>query len=172
MSGFVSPGAAGGLPLQVRPDKRAQEEFWHGEAHFQPPVIYDRLIPEESDYGMGFVNPWWPYAGNLLSGAFGDGDGQILNYAPWWQEPWVRSGCNSRLGFVGYTRDAYGSPLGGCTVKCFRTSSDELVSTVTSDATGFYIATTPYIDGHYLVVQKPNAVPPVAGASLNTITPA
>lgn len=169
MSGFVSPGVQG-LPMLIRTDNRCLEEFWHGEAHFQPPIMFDRLAPEESDYGYGFVNPWWPYAGNLLAGSFGAGDGQIINYAPWWQEPWVRSGCNGRLAFVGYTRDQYGSPLGNCTVRCFRTSTNELVSQVTSDANGFYIATSPYADGHFLTVHKTLA-PDVAGASIDTLVP-
>ena len=119
---------------------------------------------------QGYVNPWWPNAGNLLAGAFGAGDGQIHNYAPWWQEPWVRSGCNGRLAFVGYTRDAYGSPLGGVTVRLFRTSSDVLVAKVVSDANGYYTATSPYLDAHYMVVHK-TGTPDVAGASVDTIIP-
>jgi hypothetical protein len=166
VSGFIHPGATG-IPTLVRTDKRCLEEFWLGE-FFQPPIILDRLVPEERDYGYGFVNPWWPYAGNLLAGAFGAGDGQVINYAPWYQEPWVRSGCNGRLAFVGYTRDAYGSPIGNCTVRCFRTSTDELVSTVLSDATGFYQATSPYGDAHYLVVHGTG----IAGASVSTLVPA
>ena len=171
MSGFVHPGATG-LPSLVCTDKRTLEEFWHGEAYFKP-VLYACLMPKESGYDFGFVNPWWPYAGNLLGGDAGGSDqnNQITNYAPWYQEPWVHSGCNGRLGFVGYTRDAYGSPVGGCTVRCFNTATNELVSSVESDANGFYIATTPYGDAHYLVVHK-SGTPEIAGASISTLTPA
>ena len=171
MSSFVHTSATG-LPVLYPTDNRCLEEFWLNEAHFQPPIIYDRLCPEEGDYGFGFVNPWWPYAGNLLGDVFsGGGEGQIFNYAPWWQEPWVRSGCNGRLGFVGYTRDQYGSTVGFCTVRCFNTATNELVSTVVSDGNGFYIATTPYADAHYLVVHKAGS-PEIAGASVSTLTPA
>jgi hypothetical protein len=71
---------------------------------------------------------------------------------------------------VGVTRDQYGSPLGNCTVRCFRTSSGELVSQVTSDANGNYVATSPYSDQHFLTVHK-TLSPDVAGASVDTLTP-
>lgn len=133
----------------------------------------DLRASEELAAGEGFTTPWWPASGMVLGGR-GDGSScDLQDLAPSYQDAYPLSGCNGRLGFVGYTRDAYGSAIGGVAVKCFLTSTDELVASVTSDpTTGYYIATTPYAAAHYLVVQKPSATPPIAGASLNTITPA
>lgn len=134
----------------------------------QPPIIVEFMGTDPMSFELGsFQSPWWPHAGNILGW---DGtDTHLLLLAAENAYPWITLGANGRLGFVGITRDRFGSALGGCTVKCFRTSSDELVSTVISDpATGYYIATTPYNDAHYLVVQGTG----VAGASVNTVTPA
>ena len=81
------------------------------------------------------------------------------------------AGCNGRLAFAGVTRDQYGSAIGGCTVRCFRSSTCELMSTVLSDPQGNYIATTPYYESHFLTVHK-SGPPDVAGASIDTVTPA
>lgn len=164
-------GFTSGASIYRRDDKRAVSEWWLSESAFGSPIILDLWTNEESDYGAGYVNPWWPYRGHLMGGFDGVPENQIQAVAHWYQEPWVRSGCNGRLAFVGYTRDQYGSPLGGCTVRCFRTSTDELVSKVTSDPnTGYYIATSPYADGHYLTVHK-TLGPDVAGASVDTLLP-
>lgn len=111
-----------------------------------------------------YRTPWWP-ARSIDLDAFLD-----LNSSDFWQ--WLDSGSNGRLGFVGVTRDATGAPLGGCTVRAFVTATNELVSQVTSDANGNYVATSPYLENHYLVVHKSAAVPPVAGASIDTVQPA
>lgn len=167
MSGFVSTVATG-FPT-LRADDRANcDDRLHFDAPY--PIISSRVSSQNEPGERSFASAWWP-SGSALIGT-GDTAENPLCEADWWSEPWTTSGCNGRLGFVGYTRDVNGSVLGGCTVKCFRTSSDELVSSVQSDVNGFYIATTPYNDGHYLVVQKASATPPVAGASINTVTPA
>ncbi len=169
MSGFVHPGATG-LPVLMRDDESATE--WAANGDLYRPKLWDRIPADDYFLDSNFESEWWPSRSSLMGGWDGVGENALLGETPWWSGPSTRSGCNSRLGFVGYTRDAYGSVLANCSVKCFRTSSDELVSSVTSDANGFYIATTPYLDGHYLVVQNTVAVPPVAGASLNTVIPA
>lgn len=80
------------------------------------------------------------------------------------------AGTNSRFSIVGVTRDQYGSPVGGVTVKCFQTSTDILISTVVSDVnTGAFAALTQaYNDNHYLVAHK-TGTPDLDGASVNTL---
>lgn len=163
-------GAALPQMIHIREDKRCLDEWWSGEDLFKPFIIIDILMMEEGDYGYGYVTPWWPNPGSLMGGFDGVPENQTLTNAPWYSEPWVRSGCNGRLGFVGYTRDQYGSALPNCTVRCFLTSTTELVSTVTSDANGFYIATSPYSGDHFLVIH--DSTGQIAGASVNTLTPA
>lgn len=171
MSGFVGFGAGSsfGAGIVVRDDISLDE--WAANGDLFGPKIWDRIPADDYFFDTSFESEWWPARSSLMGGWDGVGENLLLGEAPWWSWPSTRSGCNSRLGFVGFTRDAYGSIIAGCSVKCFRTSSDELVSSVTSDANGHYIATTPYLDAHYLVVQMPSATPPVAGASLNTVIP-
>lgn len=133
--------------------------------------LWDRIPADDYLYDAHFESEWWPARSSMMGGWDGEPSNLLLGEAQWWGWPQTRSGCNGRLGFVGYTRDAYGSPVGGCTVRCFNTATNELVSTVTSDANGFYIATTPYGGAHYLVVHK-SGTPEIAGASISTLTPA
>lgn len=120
-----------------------------------------------------YSSPWWPAQGGLAGDCLSDtGAGRMIcgpALTPAWGTFWVNAGCNGRLGFVGVTRDQYGSPLGGCTVRCFVTATDELVSKVTSDAKGNYIATSPYQADHYLVIHSSDGQQ--AGASVSTIDP-
>lgn len=133
--------------------------------------IWDRIPADDYFLDAHFESEWWPSRSSLMGGWDGEPSNLLLGETQWWSWPSTRSGCNGRLGFVGYTRDAYGSPVGRCTVRCFNTATNELVSTVTSDANGFYIATTPYANAHYLVVHK-SGTPEIAGASISTLTPA
>jgi hypothetical protein len=168
VSGFVHPGATG-LP-NLRADRQDHVDPQIFGVDIYPTVLHRAYFDVDGPFD-GWATPWWPRSGNLMGGWDGVAENQLMTVAPWWGEPWTRSGCNGRLGFVGYTRDANGSILGGCTVRCFVTSTNELVSQVTSDANGFYIATTPYSTAHYLVVHKTGS-PDVAGASVDTLTPA
>jgi hypothetical protein len=115
-----------------------------------------------------FRNPWWP-----RSGFFGDTStdiGVLDATSLGFETPEVTHGSDGRLMISGYTRDAYGSPIGGCTVKLFRTFDDSLQSVAVSDPnTGFYQLTTPfYPDTHYVMAYKA-AVPDIAGATVNTL---
>ena len=166
MSSFVSPVATG-LPLLAQDDKRAGDEyFFDNEDMIAQAVLFSvdwRGVLEHA----GFCSPWWPFRGYLI----GDGVSgfvPLLDLGARHADIWRAFGANGRLGFVGYTRDQYGSTLGGCTVRCFLASTSELVSQVTSDASGFYIATTPYAGAHFLTIHGSG----VAGASIDTITPA
>lgn len=166
MSQFL--GAALPTNIIARADKRHTDEAWHGnEDLYHPPVMLDQQWEEEPEFAS-WANPWWPARSCLL----GDADGEdLLSPMTRWGERWTVSGATGRLSFVGITRDSYGSPLGGCTVRCFRSSTDELVSKVVSDANGYYVATTPYAEGHYLTIHK-TGPPDVSGASIETLIPA
>lgn len=161
------------MPL-VSPDDRrhGDEDFFGNDDLFQPDPIANYFVREDLWFGVRtFRTPWWPSAGAgaLLGDAGSVAYDKVIRYTDPW--PNLPGGANGRLGFVGYTRDQYGSPVGGVTVRCFRTSTNELVSRVTSDANGFYIATTPYGDAHFLTVHKAGT-PAIAGASIDTIVPA
>ena len=164
-------GTVMGTTMICQADKRHQDEAYSdNEELFHPPPFYScdwNAIAESA----GFMSPWWPFRGGLLGG-WGDGaDGDNLqNLGARHSDMWRSFGSNGRLAFVGYTRDAYGSALGDCTVRLFRTSTDELVSKVQSDANGFYQATSPYLEAHYMTVHK-TGTPSVAGASVDTIVP-
>lgn len=148
-------------------DKRTLDEFYTGEELYP----YLLLRYDGSDVGKAeFSSPFWPRCSSLMGGSDGVNENCFISLSPCAGDPWPASGCNGRLGFVGFTRDAFGSPVGGCTVRCFNTATNELVSQVVSDANGFYQATTPYADGHYLVVHKAGP-PDIAGASISTLTP-
>ena len=166
MSGLI--GAAQPVFILRADDIRHVDEYWFGRDDLvQPPTIIGRQWEEEREF-QGYTSPWWPRAGGLLGDAAGDVN--LLTQPAWWGEAWHQGGASGRLAFVGYTRDYAGAPVGGCTVRCFVTSSNELVSVVTSDANGYYIATTPYYGGHYLVCHKAGA-PEIAGATISTLTP-
>lgn len=117
----------------------------------------------------GYVSPWWPFRGSLLGG-WGDGlDGDaFLSLGARHSDMWRSFGSNGRLAIVGTTRDAYGSPLAACTVRLFRTSTNELQAKVTSDANGAFQVSSPYNDAHYMTVHGSG----VAGASIDTLIPA
>lgn len=126
-----------------------------------------RWTPVDDLETSTFANSYWPGSAGLL-GAY-SGDGPLLTPV-WFNPPETTRGRNSRYGVVGVTRDEYGSVLGGCTVRLFRTSDNLLVDTTLSDAlSGRYLASTPYYpDAHYLVVYK-TGVPDRYGTSPNTL---
>lgn len=154
--------------LQVK-DSRVTEEYLHSNEFVAQPFPYLHNDACD-DPGATWETPWWPTRGMLMGSSepSGGADGVLSGT---YYDAWPLSGASGRLAFVGYTRDAYGSPLGGVTVRCFVTSSNELVSQVVSDDKGYYVATTPYNQAHFLTVHKSGS-PSVAGASLDTLTPA
>lgn len=159
----------GALPQNIlaEPDVRHADEFYFGRDDLvQPTPVLLRQWEEDREF-QGFTSPWWPRAGGLLGDS---GDVNLFTQPAWWGEAWHQGGASSRLAFVGYTRDYAGTPVGGCTVRCFVTSSNELVSVVTSDANGYYVATSPYYANHYLVCHKSGS-PEIAGATISTLTP-
>lgn len=122
--------------------------------------------------GIGRPDGWgsyrtthWPRGDSIL-GDFGD----VQPLQPLrWSDPEMESGSQTRMGVVGVTRDVYGSPLGGVTVRLFRTSDNVLVDTIVSDPSGNYLLGTPYYpDTHYVVAQKSGS-PDVQGVTVNTL---
>lgn len=163
-------GAAVLAQILATDDRRSHDEQWHNnEDLFTPPVLWD-LTWQDENVWAGWQTPWWPSMSCLGVGRDNLTETGLIVAPGGWADPWTWSGASSRLAFVGITRDAAGSALGTCTVRCIRTSTDEMVSKVTSDANGAYIATTPYSDAHFLVIH--NAAGDRAGASVNTILPA
>jgi hypothetical protein len=112
-------------------------------------------------------SPWWPGGGTL---SFGDASVDFaMMGGVWYALPDTSRGSMGRWGVSGVTRDVYGSPLGGVTVKLYQTSSDLMVSSVVSDPLGNYFVTTPfYPDAHYLVFYKAGS-PDVFGTTPNTL---
>lgn len=165
-------GALSSVALLDYPDKRHQDEYFSdNEDLFMPGIVlsYDWNAVIEAS---GFCSPWWPSAGNLMTGGLaGDVDTGVMRRSAQHSDMWRSFGTNGRLAFVGFTRDSAGAPIAGCTVRAFRTSTDELVSRVTSDANGRYEATSPYLEAHYITVHKTGS-PDIAGASVDTLTPA
>lgn len=76
---------------------------------------------------------------------------------------------SASYGFVGVTRDQYGSPLGSVTVLLFRASGRLFITSTTSDASGNFTLATPYYpDAHFIVYQKSGS-PDVQGVSVFTL---
>jgi hypothetical protein len=114
-----------------------------------------------------YESGWWPGASGLSTDA-GGAFGGIISVIQW-EQPEKISGQSSRLGLTGTTRDVYGSPLGGVTVKVFRTADDTLQGSTISDVNnGTYLVTTPFNDGHYIVARKDGS-PDVFGATDNDL---
>ncbi len=153
MSGFIA--ATGGTQWTERHDFRLARMDMQPEALFAD-IWAVAVAP--------FVSPWWP-----RSGFVGDGATDVaLLQATRWGEYGQAAGAASRFGFVGVTRDSFGSALGGCTVLLFRTSDSLLIDSTTSDASGNFLLNTAYYpDAHFLVVRK-TGTPNVSGATDGT----
>jgi hypothetical protein len=101
-----------------------------------------------------FRTPFWPRSG--LTGDQGLDTG--LGYWPSWDTYYSTKGKNSRFGYQGVSRDVNNSPLAGCTIKLFRTATDEKVTPdITSEADGSFVISTPYYEPHWLRMSKSGA---------------
>lgn len=119
---------------------------------------------------FGFSTPHWPKSGGFV----GDGavDVAVMQAVRGFDDPEISSGTNSRYGFAGVTRGVYNSPVGGVTVKLFRTSGDYedvKMDEVISDPQGNYFVSSPYYpDAHYCVMYK-IGTPDIFGTTENTL---
>lgn len=170
MSSYV--GNAFGAGLALYPDDKANcdEAFFANDELFQPdPLVSIRQRNDPADFfgASSFRSPWWPCSGQLL----GDGAADVpllVDRPARWGDIWYASGANGRLAISGVTCDQYFSPVGGVTVKLFRTLDDSLQASVVSEPDGSYLVTTPYSDAHYLVIYK-SGTPDLFGTTVNTL---
>jgi hypothetical protein len=159
VSGWIG---GNGVNILLGADDRRAEELG------QTTCDWRMIAPVLPSAPYTFQNCWWPAPGRDIGDA--SGGGGILSGTGALFSVYPVAGANGRLALVGYTRDQYGSPLGGCTVKIFRTLDDSLQATIVSDADGLYSITTPYADGHYLIVYKAGP-PDICGTTINTLAP-
>jgi hypothetical protein len=113
-----------------------------------------------------YNSEWWPGGAKMFGEPGVNSDCQC---AVKWGEYDQAGGASSRFGFVGVTRDAYGTMIPACNVKLFRTSDDLLLDSTVSNASGEFLLNTAYYpDAHYIVAHK-TASPDVDGVSVNTL---
>jgi hypothetical protein len=172
MSQFIN--GSYGLPVTIHApsDISVCDQIYWGTRSRAPTSIWAselRIRADNARDSFVFKTRWWPKCGQILGG-WGDGTqgDTFQNLATRAMLVRTERGANGRLGFVGYTRDQYGSAVGGCTVRLYRVISDELVAKVVSDANGLYFATTPYSDEHFLVIHSGS----LAGATKANLFPA
>jgi hypothetical protein len=80
-------------------------------------------------------------------------------------------GCTQNF-IVGYTQNSSGAALGNCTVSAYLTSTGAFVGSTTSDAAGYYKIPVSYSTAtNFYITASLASAPPVAGTSVNTITP-
>lgn len=157
MSGFVA--ATSGVQMIGREDLRLNRP------DFKPrgSIFVDGW---NATAPCSFETEWWPRGGTFC----GDTGADVGVLEPsWWGEYDPAAGAASRYGFVGVTRDAYGTPVDSCVVKLFLTSTDTLLDTTTSDPSGNFLLNTPYYpDQHYIYSHKSGS-PDVDGVTPNNL---
>lgn len=130
--------------------------------------FYGRDPNHDDDWrldGAAFT-PYWPGR----SGLYAEAQPLIVTPAAH-TTPGLLAGGMHALGFSGITRDANNTPVGGMTVRLFRTSDSTLVATAVSRYDGSYNVSTPYAgQDHFIVCHKAGS-PEIAGASQSTLEP-
>ena len=121
---------------------------------------------ENARIDQAAISPYWPGGGRMF------GESQPLLVAPVDFSPRaIFTGSMNALGFSGITRDGNNTPVGGMTVRLFRTSDSTLVATAVSRYDGSYNVSTPYAgQDHFIVCHKAGS-PEIAGASQSTLEP-
>lgn len=165
MSSILSGGSVTVAGFLQADDERNFEEQYRMDVEVPPPTAYGVAVST-------YRTQWWPGTGQVMSG---DPDGSTISGPTLnesqnsWEETDQEEGGAGRYGIIGVTRDAYGSPLGGMTVKLYRTSDDSVQSSTVSDQFGNYTVTTPYYpDAHYIIVYKSGS-PDTFGTTPNTL---
>jgi hypothetical protein len=154
----VSQLIAGALPQFILAgDDKTSSEVFRARARARARASVARL-----DYQNGF----WPRRGGFM----GDYAADVgLIEGSWWGTFYPAGGISSRVGFVGVTRDQYGTPTGSCVVQLFRTSDDLFIMEVTSDSSGNFLLQSWYTpDQHYIVAYKAGS-PDIFGTTVNTL---
>lgn len=115
---------------------------------------------------FNYTSDFWPRRGCLTGDYAVDG---VLIEASWWGNIYPAGGISSRVGFVGVTRDQFGTPTGGCVVQLFRTSDDLFIMEITSDSNGNFLLQSWFTpDTHYIVAYKAGS-PDIFGTTVNTL---
>lgn len=159
MSGLVNGAAASQFEaFTAALERRTQTAYLPDDV----PVMFadvDAVAPSS------FATLYWPGGACLF-----DGDaGPTIEHDVLWGYFDQAAGASSRFGFTGVTRDQYGSAVGGCTVKLYRTSDDALLDSQVSDPSGnFLLSTAYYPDTHYIVAHKTGS-PDIDGVTPNTL---
>ncbi len=146
MSQFI-----GNESILARKDRRLVPSYQNLRRQFDR--IQDRDLP--SQYPGGYANAYWPGGGGLqgaqstevpiLAGVSRD----VSERYAW--------GAASRLAFIGVTRDAQGTLLGGVTCSLFRTADKTLIAEIVSGVDGSFFLQSPFTDGHFIVFNKTGA---------------
>lgn len=126
----------------------------------------DRRHLENARIEQDALSPYWPGSGRIL------GESQAMIVAPPDYTPRTADfGGNGTMGFSGVARGLDNSPVGGVTVRLFRSSNSQLVNTAVSRADGSYNISTPYVGENHFVVCHKSGSPEIAGASIATLVP-
>lgn len=157
MSGFVSAGAL--TSIVARDDQR----LLNASERLQVEIS---IVGDDCGEIGSFVSLWWP-----KNGLMGDGlDSGVMGASRWGPfDATLGGGASSRFGFVGVTRDQFGTPIPSCTVKLFRTSDDLLLDTIISDPNGNFLLNTAYYPNAHYIVSHKSGSPDVDGATVNTL---
>lgn len=139
-----------------------RQEEWQAAEFYGP----DRRHLENWRSDEEAMSPYWPGGGGML------GEGQPLLISPSDYTPRTADfGGNGTIGFSGVTRDLRNSPVGGVTVRLFRSADSQLAAVGVSRNDGSYNIATPYAgEEHFLVCHKSGS-PEIAGASIATLVP-
>lgn len=141
-------------------ERRTQAAYLPDSASSQMPVYVelDAIAPRS------FASEYWPRT--MLSDS---GDGATVEFGVTWGFFDQAAGSSSRYVFRGITRDQYGSAVGTCSVLLYRTATNVLIDSATSDPLGnFELTTTFYPDTHYIVAHKTGS-PDIDGVTPNTL---
>jgi hypothetical protein len=162
MSGLLN--AASPSQLQSFGDcleRRSQVAYLPASASSQLPIFVDL----DAVAPASFASEYWPGAAEL----FDTSDGPSIEQEIRWGYYDQAAGASFRYAFTGVTRDQYGSPVGSCAVKLYRTSDDTLLDSQVSDPSGnFLLSTAYYPDTHYIVAHKSGS-PDIDGVTVNTL---
>lgn len=165
MSSFIGIPSGVGLGQWLTRDDIRLWNRYNGHAG-----IFYHILPTEPFHHQGYTTGWWPGTGRL------DASGNEWLQPTWQLLPEMYSGAVSKMAFLGVTRDAFGTALGGCTVRLYKTTDGAYPGTANtflyeavSDASGnFTVYTQYYPDTHYMVSYKAGS-PDVQGTTINAL---
>lgn len=160
MSGLVNGAAASQWESYAACiERRIQCAYMPEQAIGQITADCDAVAPGS------FASPYWP-GGAAMSD---NGDGPTIERGVQWGFFDQAAGASSRYAFTGVTRDQYGTAVGACAVKLYRTIDDALLDSQVSDPSGnFLLSTAYYPDAHYIVAHKTGS-PDIDGVTPNTL---